>query len=86
MKSLKYIALGVAALSLAACEDFFKTESPSAVDSSVIFSSATKTGQAIEGIYDQFGADKSYRNRLACGFQGMNTDIEHNTKNDGLAD
>lgn len=86
MKSLKYIALGVVALSLGACADFFETESPSAVDSSVIFSSTTKTGQAIEGIYDQFGADKSYRNRLACGFQGMNTDIEHNTKNDGKAD
>lgn len=85
MKTFKYILSGVLAISLMSCEDFFMTESPSAMDVSV-YASTVQTEEVIGGLYDQLGQDKSYRNRLACGYQGMNTDIEHNTKNSGKAD
>lgn len=85
MKTFKYILSGFFAISLVSCEDFFKTESPSAMDVSV-YASTVQTEEVIGGLYDQLGQDKSYRNRLACGYQGMNTDIEHNTKNSGKAD
>lgn len=86
MKALKYVILGTMVFSVVACEDFFSTESPSSMDPAYVFSNITRTGQAIEAIYNEFGSDKSYRNRIACGYQGMNTDIEHNTKNEGKAD
>ncbi len=83
---MKYIALGAMLLTFGACSEFLEPQSPSAMDPSAVYSNVKRTGQAIEGIYDQLGADKSYRNRLACGYQGMNTDIEHNSKNSGAAD
>lgn len=88
MKSFKYIAMGALALSMVACKDdgFFASESPSAIDGSVIFANPNTTEQVIAGIYEQFGQDKSYRNRMACGYQGLNTDAEHGTKNSGAAD
>ena len=76
----KYIILSVLALSLVACEkDFFATESPSAMDEAV-FKSADLTQQAIGAIYNTFGEDKSFRNRLCGGYVAMNTDIEHCSK------
>lgn len=42
------------------------------------FSTIEHVQERISGLYYQFGRDKSYRNRLACGYQGMNTDIEYN--------
>ncbi len=85
MKAFKYI-LGVAvAVSLTAC-DFFESKSPSAVDGSVVFASADSTEMVIAAVYEQFGNDRSYRNRLACGYQGVNTDVEHCTKNSGKAE
>ena len=64
-------------LSFGACEeDFFKTDSPSAMDVSV-FKSADMTEQAIGGIYNLFGEDKSFRNRLCGGYVALNTDIEY---------
>lgn len=79
MKTLKYIVLGLLSLFLASCEDFFETNSPSTMDSA-IYLSETKTEQVIAGIYNLLGQDKSYRNRLSCGYQGMNSDIEYNAK------
>ena len=78
----KYFLLGALALTLAACEkDFFETESPSAMDEAV-FKSADLTEQAIGAIYNTFGEDKSFRNRLCGGYVAMNTDIEHCSKSE----
>lgn len=78
----KYIILSFLALSLVACEkDFFETNSPSAMDEAV-FKSADLTQQAIGAIYNTFGEDKSFRNRLCGGYVAMNTDIEHCSKSE----
>ena len=76
----KYFILSFLVLTLAACEkDFFETSSPSAMDEAV-FKSADLTEQAIGAIYNCFGEDKSFRNRLCGGYVAMNTDIEHCSK------
>ena len=76
----KYFILSIFALSLVACEkNFFETESPSAMDGSV-FKSVNMTEQAIGAIYNAFGEDKSFRNRLCGGYVALNTDIEHASK------
>ena len=85
MKTNKYIALAVSAIVLAGC-DFFDSKSPSAMDAATVFSSENNTEMAIAGVYELFGMDHSYRNTLACGYQGMNTDVEHGTKNSGKAE
>lgn len=85
MKKYQYIALAIAAVTLAGC-NFFESESPSAMDAATVYSNENSTELVIAGVYEQFGQDKSYRNRLACGYQGMNTDVEHGTKNSGKAD
>lgn len=78
----KYFILSAFALTLVACEkDFFDTTSPSALDVSV-FKSPSMTEQAIGGIYNTFGEDKSFRNRLCGGYVAMNTDIEHCSKSE----
>jgi len=79
----KYFILGALALTLAACEkDFFTPDSPSATGTSA-FKSAMTTEQAIGGIYNVFGEDKSFRNRLCGGYSGLNTDIEYINKSSG---
>ena len=85
MRKYQYIALVVAAAMLAGC-DFFDSKSPSAMDPAQVFSNESSTEQAIAGVYEQFGQDKSFRNRLSCGYQGLNTDVEHGTKNSGKAE
>lgn len=85
MKTYQYIALAFAAVVLAGC-DFFDSKSPSAMDAATVFSNENSTEQVIAAVYDQFGQDKSFRNRLACGYHGMNTDVEHGTKNSGKAE
>ena len=85
MKKHQYFVLALAAVTLAGC-NFFDSESPSAMDAATVYSNETSTEQVIAGVYEQFGQDKSYRNRLACGYQGMNTDTEHGTKNSGKAE
>jgi hypothetical protein len=85
MKTYQYIALAVIAGALVSC-DFFDSKSPSAMDAATVFSNENNTELAIAAVYEQFGQDKSYRNRLACGYQGMDTDVEHGTKNSGKAD
>lgn len=81
----KYIILSLLALTFVACEkDFFETDSPSAMDEAV-FKSADLTQQAIGAIYNTFGEDCSFRNRLCGGYVAMNTDIEHCSKSDDAA-
>jgi len=85
MKTFKYIAIAAVAVAFAGC-DFFDSKSPSAMDAKTVFSNENNTELVIAGVYEQFGQDKSYRNRLACGYQSLNTDTEHGTKNSGKAD
>lgn len=84
MKFIKYIVLSMGLLFMASCSDFFDTKSPSAMDVTV-FKSSVQTEQAIAGIYDVFGSDKSFRNRLCGGYVDMNTDIEYCNKSNGAA-
>lgn len=46
------------------------------------FSSITGLEQMNNSLYMMFGQDKSFRNRLACGYQGYNTDIEYNSRSE----
>lgn len=85
MKTYQIILGVILAASVTSC-NFLESESPSAMDAKTVFTNPTLAGQAIAGVYDLMGADKGYRNRLCCGYMGMNTDIEHNTKNSGKAD
>ncbi len=80
MKAYKYIVLCITAVALAGCEDFFSNESPSAMDAHSIFSNAQLTEQAICGIYQPLALNNGYINRLACGYAGLNTDIEWSSK------
>lgn len=84
MKKYIYIALVATGLVLTGC-DFFDSKSPSAMDAETVFSNETYTEQAIAGVYEMFGMDHSYRNTLACGYQGLDTDIEYGAKNNGRA-
>ena len=85
MKTYKYIAIAAVAVAFAGC-DFFDSKSPSAMDGAAVFSNPGNTELVIAGVYEQFGQDKSYRNRLACGYMSQNTDTEHGTKNSGKAE
>lgn len=85
MKVYKFIAIAAVAVAFAGC-DFFDSKSPSAMDAASVFSNENYAEQVIAGVYEQFGQDKSYRNRLACGYMGLDTDIEYGTKNSGRAD
>jgi len=85
MKTYQYIALAVVGLAFVSC-DFFDSKSPSAMDAATVYSNENSTEQVVASVYEQFGQDKSWRNRLACGYQGMNTDVEHGTKNSGRAE
>ena len=82
MKNSKYIILVAAVALFASCEGegFLSNESPSAMDASAVFSSPMNTEQAIYGVYNLIGENNSYCNRLACGYNGLNTDIEYSTK------
>ena len=85
MKKFIYILIGAGLLTLSSCEkDFFETDSPSAMDISV-FKSTDLTEQAIGAIYNTFGEDKSFRNRLCGGYMALNTDIEYCNKGSGQA-
>ncbi|MBQ9340683.1 MAG: RagB/SusD family nutrient uptake outer membrane protein [Paludibacteraceae bacterium] len=82
MKNIKYI-IGISAVALlSSCkgDGFLSNESPSAMDASTVYSSTINTEQAIFGVYNLMGSNNSYRNRMACGFNGLNTDIEYSTK------
>jgi len=85
MKKYICIALVATGIGLTGC-DFFDSKSPSAMDAASVFSNENTAEQVMAGVYEQFGQDKSYRNRLAVGYMGMNTDVEHGSKNSGKAD
>lgn len=78
MKSTKIAILGLLAAAATSC-GFFDTNSPSAMEPQDVFCNATYTEQAIYAVYDLMGANNSYRNRIACGFTGLNTDTEWST-------
>ena len=82
MKNSKYTILLAIIAIFASCDGkgFLSNESPSAMGNDMIYSSTINTEQAIFGVYDLMGANNSYRNRIACGFTGYNTDIEYSTK------
>lgn len=81
MKYSKFVCLFLATALIAGCADgFLSNESPSAMDAKTVYSSEINTEQAIFGVYNLMGANNSYRNRIACGFTGLNTDIEYSTK------
>ena len=80
MKTIKYMAFGIVALMMAGCSDFFDTNSPSTLDKKAVFSSPERTELAINAVYELMGENDSYRNRIGCGFAGMNTDIEWSTQ------
>ena len=84
MKTFKYIAMAAIAVTMVSCDDFFDTESPSAMDD-VVYKSAIQTEAVITGIYNTFSEDKSYRNRLVA-FMGQNTDIEYSNKTGSYAE
>lgn len=85
MKTRYFFILSALTLVMAGCEpNFFETESPSAMNASV-FLSPSSTEQAVGAIYNIFGEDKSFRNRLCGGYVAMNTDIEYCNKSGGQA-
>lgn len=86
MKTLKYIACALFSVAMIGCKDnlFLKSESPSAMDAQTVYSNTMFTNQAIAGIYESMGQDRSYRNRLACGYIGLNTDAEFCTKSNSV--
>jgi len=79
-KLVKYIIIIAGLVTLASCKDFFETDSTSALSSETVYKSEILSEQAVLGIYDIIGEDKSYRNRLAGSYAGYNTDIEKSTK------
>ncbi len=84
MKTFKYIAMAAIAATMVSCDDFFDTESPSAMDD-IVYKSESQTEAVITGIYNTFNEDKAYRNRL-CAFIGENTDIEYSNKTGSYAE
>ncbi|MCR5297739.1 MAG: RagB/SusD family nutrient uptake outer membrane protein [Paludibacteraceae bacterium] len=86
MKAIKYTVLAMTALlGFSSCSDFLDNDSPSAMDDKNVFTRSNLTEQTIAGIYNLFGEDKSFRNRLCGGYVSMNTDIEYCNKSNGAA-
>lgn len=77
MKAYNKILVFTLAASLLAGCNFFDNNSPSASMPDEMFSSIANTELAISGVYELFGQDRGYRNRLTCGYAGLNTDIEY---------
>lgn len=78
MKTFKYIAIAAIAATMVSCDDFFDTDSVSAVSTSDV--TDVQVQQLIAGIYNNFSENNSYRNRYYA--IGMNTDIEYSNKSD----
>lgn len=72
----KFIVFGLIAAMMGSC-NFFDNNSPSAMMPDEMFTSLSNTEMAIAGVYELFGQDRGYRNRLTCGYAGLNTDIEY---------
>lgn len=73
------VATMALSLTFAGC-NFFENDAPSAYTPEDVFSNPILAEQAIASVYEVFGEDRGYRNRLTCGYAGMNTDIEYNRK------
>lgn len=72
----KFIVFALIAATVSSC-NFFDNNSPSAMMPDEMYSSLSNTEMAIAGVYELFGQDRGYRNRLTCGYAGLNTDIEY---------
>ena len=86
MKNIVKISTLSLVLVFSGC-NFFNNSSPSTSSSDVIFGSVAKTEGAVAAVYELFGEDRSYHNRLITGYAGLNTDIEFhkNTEAKGWA-
>ncbi len=84
MKKFFYIFGTMAALlSVASCDKFLESESPSAFDAATVYSNYTLTEGTIFGITESFCEVNSYRGRFLPWY-GFNTDIEwYNTYKPG---
>ena len=80
MKAYSKILIFAAAASLLSGCNFFDNNSPSGSMPQEMYSSVANTELAVAGVYELFGGDRGYRNRLTCGYAGINTDIEYNRK------
>lgn len=79
MKQYKLIGFLLSAfmmVSLSSCEDALEVETRSTLDGADIYSDAAMVEGVVTGIYDIFGQNNSYRNRLWLQL-GFNTDIEY---------
>ena len=87
MKTKYYILLPLMALGLTGCKDFFEPESPSSIELEYVYADPARIESPMLGVYRVFGEQNSFRARLACGYQGLNTDIEmsHKTGADDVA-
>lgn len=72
----KLIVFVLIAATVSSC-NFFDNNSPSAMMPDEMFTSLSNTEMAVAGVYELFGQDRGYRNRLTCGYAGLNTDIEY---------
>ena len=70
------IFFGVILISLTSCDQFLTPPSNSLLSDDIVFSSPDSTKKAIAAIYEIFGENNSYRNRLWLQM-GINTDIEY---------
>lgn len=61
------------------CSDFLTSPTQSQFSDDVIYSNEVLTEGVIFGIYNGFGEDRSYRNRLVT-YMGVNTDIESHSQ------
>lgn len=77
--------IALAALALTGCK-FFENNSPSALEPKQIFADEMLTEQAIFAVYNSMGENNSYRNRIACGYSGLNTDIEWSSSSTSSSD
>ena len=80
MKTIKQVLILVAVVTMMIGCNFFDNNSPSSSTPQEMFSSPANTELAISAVYELFGMDRGYRNRLTCGYAGINTDIEYNRK------
>jgi hypothetical protein len=62
-------------LLFSSCKDYLQVKTQSSLSDDVVFSDPVYTREAIMNIYNTFGVNNSYRNRLWL-HMGLNTDIE----------
>ena len=75
-KQVLILILGAVLISLSSCDQFLLPPSNSLLSDDIVFSSPDSTKKAIAAVYEIFGENNSYRNRLWLQM-GINTDIEY---------